>query len=46
VEFLDVRLIEIEFGDRVGDLGERQDAHLLTLGDEALDLFEFLEFNN
>ncbi len=39
------RLVEIELGDRVGDLGVRQHADLLTLGDEALDLFEFLQFD-
>ena len=31
--------------DRVGDLGEREHADLLALGDEALDLFEFLKFH-
>ena len=45
VEVLDVGLVEIELGDRVGDLGEREDPNLLALGHEALDLFEFLEFH-
>ena len=45
VQLLDVGLVEIQLGDRVGDLGEREDADLLALGHEALDLFEFLEFH-
>src|SRR4051812_10258062 len=45
VQLLDVGLVEIQLGDRVSDLGEREDAHLLASGHEALDLFKFLEFN-
>ena len=44
VQLLDVGLVEVELGDRVGDLGVREHADLLALGDEALDLFEFLQF--
>ena len=45
VQLLDVGLVEIDLGDRRGDLGEREDADLLALGQEALDLFEFLQFD-
>ena len=31
---------------RLGDLGVRQDAELLALGEESLDLFEFLQVHN
>src|SRR5262249_20369400 len=43
VQLLDVRLVEIQLGDRAGGLGEGKDAELLAGGDEALDLFEFLQ---
>ena len=45
VQLLDVGLVEVQLGDGVGDLGEREHAHLLAPGDEALDLFEFLKFH-
>ena len=45
VELLDVGLVEIDLSDRGGDLGEREDADLLALEDQALHLFEFLEIN-
>ena len=44
MQLLDVGLVEIELRDRAGDLGVGQDAELLAAGDEALDLFEFLQF--
>ena len=45
VQLLDVGLVEVDLlhGDR--DLGEREDADLLALEDQALDLFEFLQIN-
>src|SRR5215208_439680 len=43
VELLDVRLVEIDLGDRGLDLGERQNAHLLPLEQQTLDLFELLQ---
>ena len=45
VQLFDVGLVEIELGDRVGDLGVREHADLLALGQEALDLFELLQFD-
>ena len=45
MELLDVGLVEVELGDRLGDLGEREHADVLALGEQALDLFEFLQFN-
>ena len=45
VQLLDVGLVEIQLGDGVSDLGEREHAHLLAPGHEALDLFEFLKFH-
>ena len=45
MQLLDVGLVEVELGDGRGDLGERQHADLLTLGQQALDLFEFLKFH-
>ena len=44
-ELLDVGLVEIDLRDGAGDLGVREHAHLLALGEEALDLFEFLKFH-
>src|SRR4051812_44934078 len=44
VQLLDVGLVEIELGDRGGDLVDRQDAELRALGHEGLDLFQFLKF--
>src|SRR5215217_1967849 len=45
VEILDVGLVEVDLLHRDGDLGERQDADLLALEDQALHLFEFLQIN-
>ena len=45
MQLLDVGLVEVELGDGGGDLGEREDADLLALGQQALDLFEFLQFD-
>ena len=44
MQLLDVGLVEIELGHRGRDLGVREHAELLPLGDQALDLFEFLQF--
>ena len=44
VEILDVGLVEIDLRHCVGDLGEGQNALLLALGDETLDLVEFVKF--
>ena len=44
VQLLDVGLVEIDLGERGGDLGVGQHAGLLALGDEDLDLLEFLQF--
>jgi len=46
VQLLDVRLVDIDFRERGRDLGEREDAHLLTLEDQTLDFFEFLQIHN
>src|SRR5215213_5430641 len=43
VELLDVRLVQVDLGDRGLDLGERQDAHLLPLEQQTLDFFELLQ---
>ena len=45
VQLLDVGLVEIDLGDGGLDLGERQDADLLPLEQQSLDLFEFLQIN-
>ena len=42
---LDVRLVEVDLGDRGGDLGEGQDSDLLPLEEQALHLFEFLQLH-
>src|SRR3954451_15732970 len=44
LELLDVGLVEVEFGDGRGDLAEGQDAELLALGQQALDLLQLLKF--
>ena len=44
VQLLDIGLVEIELGDRAGDLGVGEHAKLLPAVDESLDLFEFLQF--
>ena len=46
VQLLDVGLVEVELGDRRRDLGEGEDAGLRALGEQALDLFEFLQFDD
>ena len=43
MQLLDVGLVEIDLGDGGRDLGEREDADLLPLEEQALDFFEFLE---
>ena len=43
VELLDVGLVEIDLGDGGLDLGERQDADLLPLEQQSLDLFKLLQ---
>src|SRR4051812_4071443 len=43
VELLDVGLVEVELLRGRLDLGVREDAELLTLGEQALDLFELLQ---
>jgi hypothetical protein len=44
VQVLDVRLVEIELAHGGLDLVVREDADLLALRQQVLDLFEFLEF--
>ena len=44
VQLLEVRLVHVELGDRALDLGVAEHADLLALGDQALDLFELLQF--
>ena len=44
VQFFDVCLVEIELGYRRRNVGVGKNAQLLTAVDEALDLFEFLQF--
>ena len=46
VQLLDVGLVHVELGDGGRDLGERQHADLLPLEQQALDLFELLQFND
>ncbi len=43
MKLLDISLVEVQLRNRSGDLGEGQDAELLTARDEAFDLFEFLQ---
>ena len=45
MEVLDVGFVEVDLGDRLGDLGVREHADLLALGQQPLDLFEFLQFH-
>src|SRR4051812_16359109 len=45
VELFDIRFVEIDLLNCEGDLGEREDADLLALQDQALHLFEFLQIN-
>ncbi len=45
MELLDVGLVEVYLGHRAGDLGVREHAGQLALGEKALDLFEFLKFH-
>ena len=44
LELLDLGVVEVQLGDGGGDLAVGEDTELLSLGDQALDLFEFLEF--
>ena len=43
--YLNVGLVEVDLLHRRRDLGEGEDADLLALEDQALHLFEFLQFN-
>ena len=45
MELFDVGLVQVELGHRLGDLGVREHADLLPLGQQALDLIEFLELD-
>ena len=45
MQILDVGLVQVDLGNGVGDLGERQHAGDLAARQEALDLLEFLQFN-
>ena len=42
VQLLEIGLVDVDLGHRRGDLGERQDTHLVPLEEQALDFFEFL----
>ena len=44
VELLDLGLVQVNLRDCVGDFVVREDALLLTLGYETLDLFQFVQF--
>ena len=46
VELLDVGLVEVDLGDCRGDLAVGDDAILLTLDDQALDLVKLLNLGN
>src|SRR4051794_17920423 len=46
VQFLEVALVDVLFGQRGRDLSEREDADLLTLEDQPFDFFEFLQIHN
>ena len=45
MQLLDVGLVQVELGHRGGDLGVGEHADLLPLGEQALDLFEFLQIH-
>jgi len=45
VELLDVGLVEVDLAYRAGDLAVGEHADLLTLDEQALYLFELLEFS-
>src|SRR4029078_2228528 len=45
VELLDVALVDVDLGDRGGDLAEGQHSDLLTLGQQVLYLFKFLKLS-
>ena len=42
VELLDVRFVDVDLGERRGDLAVRQHSDLLTLRQKGLYLFELL----
>ena len=46
VELFDVGLVEVQLGHRLGDLRVGENAHLLALGQQALDLVQLLELDN
>ena len=45
VELLDVGLVQIELGHRFGDLRVGENAHLLALGQQTLDLIQLLQLD-
>ena len=45
VELLDIALVDVDLGDRGGDLAEGQHADLLALGQQVLYLFKFLKLS-
>ena len=46
VELLDVALVDLYLGERLGDLPVGDDPLCLSLGEEGLDLLELLEFRD
>ena len=46
VELLDVALVDVDLGQRLGDLAVGDDALGLTLGDEVLDFLELLKLRD
>ena len=45
MQLLDVGLVQVELGGGRRNLREREHADLLALGEQALDLFELLQFD-
>ncbi len=45
VQLLDVGLVQVELGHRLGDLRVGEHAHLLALGQQALDLIQLLQLD-
>ncbi len=45
VQLFDVRLVEIELGHRLGYLRVGENAHLLPLGQQTLDLVQLLQLD-
>src|SRR4029450_6978221 len=44
LQLLDVTFVDVELSDRLVHRGMRKHAELLSLDDQSLDFFEFLEF--